>query len=146
MNLISDTDKALMSQALNDLHDTFSRDIYVFKQKEITYINDSDPNFNFMYPSSSQVSGYVEDYGIFKGRIAYLDKSRPAPYHFKAIDVRDDIYSMDVRLRLDASGAAFMAGAEKISLDGQTYQLVSDQRKHGLFDTAWTDFFLKKSS
>lgn len=146
MNLISDTDKALAVQALKDVHDTFSRDIYIFKKKEVFYVNENDPNFNFMYPSSSPVSGFVEDYGIFKGRIAYLGKGSPAPYHYNAIDARDDIYGMDVRLRLDVSGAAFMKDCEKVSLDGEVYQLVSDQRKHGLFSTDWTDFFLKKSS
>lgn len=146
MNLVTDAEKALMSQALGDLHDTFSRDIYIFKKKEVVFVSDTDPNFNFAYQGASPISGYIEDYGIFKGRIAYLDKSKPAPYHYPAIDSRDDIYSMDVRLRLDVSGAAFMQGCEKVSIDNQVYQLVSDQRKHGLFNTDWTDFFMKKSS
>lgn len=145
MQLLSSGVFAQARKILNDVHETLSRDVFIYKKAEQVYVTE-DSGFIFGYPESQETSGFIVTSGTFRGRVWYPDKNIGQPFNSPGLDIKDEVHRGLVRLRLDASGADFIKFAPKITIDNDEYQEVTDFRKHGFFDTAWTDFWLKKTS
>src|ERR1043166_1571317 len=72
-NLISDADKAAYKSALNDVHDTFSRPITVWKNsaQEVT---SQDSNFDAFTDQGIKNVVYTPESRTFRARVKYIDK------------------------------------------------------------------------
>jgi hypothetical protein len=73
-NLISASQRVALNATMEDIHETFAREITVFKEaSQIVII--TDPNFNPLYNTAGQTTSYVNTpvYKTFKVRIQYND-------------------------------------------------------------------------
>jgi hypothetical protein len=69
-NLISASERTALNAVIDDVHETFAREITVFKEaSQIVII--TDPNFNPLYNTAGQTTSYVNTpvYKTFKVRI-----------------------------------------------------------------------------
>ena len=71
-NLISASERTALNAVIDDVHETFAREITVFKEaSQIVII--TDPNFNPLYNTAGQTTSYINTpvYKTFKVRIHY---------------------------------------------------------------------------
>jgi hypothetical protein len=149
-SLFSQTEKDSLSSVFSTLHDTFSRPIYIFKQRDETIITEN-PNHNFLWesaPSNTETQSVIVS-GVFNARILYGKEQKQQNFVSPKIGGAEDQNSSrlemgEVRIKLDATGAAFLGGAQRVKFDDEVFQITSSKRPHGLFEPKWYTFFLKK--
>ena len=135
---LSSSDRAHIAANLLDLHDTFGRDIVVYKEAQKVIIS-TDPNYNYLYNSGGSQTTSIENVPVkrvFKARIRY-DSDRSLEY-FGETDAqvkvtRPDPNSM-VRIKLKIEDYQYIKDSKRIELDGRMFHIESDPRPHGLFD------------
>lgn len=129
-SFISDDLKAKLAEQFNHLHDTFARDIIVYKEAQKVVIS-TDPNYNYIYneTGSGQNIQNVPQKQVFKARVLYSTGGE-IEYMSKTkvgVDRR-------VRIKLKKEDYAQIQGVKRIELDGRMFLIDSDARPHGLFD------------
>ncbi len=135
---LSSSDRATIAAHLLDLHDTFGRDIIVYKEAQKVIIS-TDPNYNYLYNTGGATNESVENVPVkkvFKARIRYdtdrsLENFGEADAQIK-ID-RPDANSL-VRIKLKIEDYQYIKEAKRIEFDGRMFRVESDPRAHGLFD------------
>ena len=138
--LISGIERATVAANLLDLHDTFGRDIVVYKEAQKVIVS-TDPNFNYLirnrrsfHSQACRISLFSK---VFKARIRY-DSDRSLEYFGEAGDSSKSQADPDgsrlVRIKLKAEDYAYIKEAKRIELDGRMFHVDSDPRAHGLFD------------
>ncbi len=150
MDRLSATIKANAEQLLNDVHDTFARDIVIYKQSQQVVIN-TNPKHNFLFssaPNNTSVQNTVVS-GTFKARILYGDKQLKTPITTTQAGRTEDQTNVKlseglVRIKVDVSGANFIKDATRIIIDDTIFAIDTDSRPHGLFDPKYYTFYLKR--
>jgi hypothetical protein len=135
---LSSSDRAIIAANLLDLHDTFGRDIVVYKEAQKVIIS-TDPNYNYLYGTGGAQTTSVENIPVkkvFKARIRY-DTDRTLEY-FGDTDAQVKVSKPDansmVRIKLKIEDYQYIKEAKRIELDGRMFHVESDPRAHGLFD------------
>ena len=149
-SLIPQSDKEQLEAVLGDVHATFARPLYMFKQAQEVVVFEN-PNHNFLFesaPTNSTVT-YTQVSGIYSGRVAYAREQKFQQFNSPTRKGAEDQINVNleegtVRLKLDPSGAAFMKDATRVRLDGDIFEIATNQRPHGLFDPKWYTFTLKR--
>lgn len=150
-SFLSDSEKDSLGLPFFDLHDTFARPITIWKTAQQIVIV-SNPSYNFLFPSrQSEEIQEVPVSGVFMARIKYGDKQTKS--QFESLDsnkisdqINVELEDGMVRIKLDETGAAFIEGAQRVTLDGQIFMVETSPRPHGLFDPKFKTFYLKKSN
>ena len=139
-----------MANVFGTLHDTFARPIYIFKQRDETIITEN-PNHNFIWeqaPSNTETKSVIVS-GMFTARILYGKEQKEQNFISPKVGGAEDQIAArldmgEVRIKLDATGAAFLGSATRVKFDDEVFQILTSKRPHGLFDPKWYTFFLKK--
>ena len=145
-SILTAAEKASLQSAFNDIHDTFARTIYIFKEAKKVTISTS-PDFNPIYNQNTSLNQTVTHQvksGAFSARIMY-DTDRQEPYvSSPEIDSQLKLKIPDgtVRIKLDKSGYEYIKEAKRIEFDGRRFAIESDVRPHGLFEPTYYTFFL----
>jgi hypothetical protein len=145
---LSSSQRAEMAANLLDLHDTFGRDIVVYKEAQ-KVIMSTDPGYNYLYGNAGKTTPNVQNVPVrkvFKARIRY-DTDRSLEY-FGEADAQVKINRPDpnstVRIKLKIEDYNYIKEAKRIELDGRMFHIESDPRPHGLFDvTQFITLFLR---
>jgi len=148
-SFLTPAQKEPLNNIFNNLHATFMRPITVYKTaQETVVVSNSENNWLFQQAPFNSVMDTVQQSGVFGARILYAKKENLVP--FSVDSTRSDTQNMirlsegDVRLKLDPTGAAFLAGCERVTFDGTIFNVITDKRPHGLFTPNFETFFLKK--
>lgn len=135
---LTPSERAAMAANLLDLHDTFGRDIVVYKEAKKVIIS-TDPNYNYLYGSGGASTQSVQNVPvkkIFKARIRY-DTDRSLEFYGET-DTQVKVNRIDpnstVRIKLKVEDYEYIKEAKRIELDGRMFHVESDPRAHGLFD------------
>lgn len=145
-NLISDSYRNAMRSAMQDIHDTFARPIYYFKEAK-TVVLSTQPSFNPIYQQnavSKQTFKRVIQSGSFNARIQYdTDKSTDQFSNYQ-VDSQLKLKLPDgyVRIKVDASGYEQLKATKRLDFDGRRFSVESDVRPHGLFKPQHYTFYL----
>ena len=145
-SLLTSVQKAALQSAFDDVHDTFARDIYIFKEAKKIVIS-TDPNYNPIYDKNSSLSKTVTkevQKQTFQARVMY-NTDRAEPYiSAPEIDSQLKLKIPDgtVRIKIDQAGYNYIKGSKRIELDGRRFTIESDVRPHGLFEPTYYTFFL----
>lgn len=143
-SLLTNAEKNAYGQVFNNLHDTFARDIIVWKTPDRVSISTSS-NYNFLYLEQPDIqNAYVPISGVFKARIKWND---PTVVHDNP-EIHETIRGNTCRIKVKAEAIPFISGAEKIEIDGRPFSLVSSTKVsqlHGLFSGDFYNFFLEES-
>jgi len=130
-----------------DLHATFARPIAIFKTAKETVIS-TNPAHNFLFEGAptNDIVQDVQQSGVFQARILYGKKQEDLlPFAaMRQAQPAIQIEEGEARIKLDATGAAFMADVERVTFDGNIFRVVTAPRPHGLFDPKFRDFYLKR--
>ena len=140
-SLVSDSEKLLLSSEFNDLHDTFSRLVTVYKTPERVVIS-TDSNYNFLYNDQEAIEvAYVPVSGQFDCRIEWQDPSKMMGWP----EIREEIRGNLCRVKAKIEFVDFISDAEKIEIDGRPVQSMGVSSPHGLFNIDFYTLFFKES-
>lgn len=150
---LSDAQKTFLSDQFNNLHATYARPITIWKTAQQTVISTSaDNNYMFAGSPTNSDTTIIQQSGVFGARILYGKKQDMSMFntvHFRNSAEQNNLWLQEgeVRLKLDPTGAAFLAGCERVTFDGAVFDVVSSKRPHGLVGTPnFFDFFLRKTN
>lgn len=133
-----DHEKRNIADQLLGLHETFGRDIVVYKEAR-KVIMSSDPSYNYLYGNSGDQNTsvqYVPVRKVFKVRIKY-DNNRDLEYMGEAnaqLKLSRPSTESLVRIKLKIEDYDYIKEAKRIELDGRLFHINSDPKFHGLFD------------
>ena len=145
-NLISASERTALNAVIDDVHETFAREITVFKEaSQIVII--TDPNFNPLYNTAGQTTSYVNTpvYKTVKVRIYYnndIDKKYWSESGL-ASQIKLEAVVGSVRIKMRADDYDYIKDARRFDLDGKRFVLNSSFRPHGLFDNQYYTLYLK---
>lgn len=132
--------------ALADLHDTFSREIVVYKNAKKIAIS-SSPQYNSIYGNAGTSTSveYETVSSTFMARIYYIkseeeyfaDSSSNKGSQNKIIMPQGS-----VKIVVDPAGYEYIKEARKIEFDGITFSIRSDGNPMGLFANQYYEFYL----
>jgi hypothetical protein len=125
------------------MHDTFSRNIVVFKHPTATLIA-SQPTYNFMYSQQTNTDViYTPVSGIFPARI----KWEHAYKINDARDIRPTIFGNYCRLKVKLDALQFISGArgQRIEVDGRAVNWIGSSEIHGLFTGDFYHLYLREA-
>lgn len=149
-SLISPQEKTCLAANFFNIADTFSRPVTFFKTAQEVVISTSSEN-NLYFPGApdNDVIQEVIQSGVFAARIKYDPKEvltlfGGAQEGNGADQITAKIQNGWVRLKLDATGAAFMANTTRARFDGDIFEVMTSKRPHGLFDPQFETYYLKK--
>jgi len=142
MNYFNTAQKTAYSKAFYDIHDTFSRNIVVFKHPTAILIS-SEPEYNFLYSQQTDTEiQYIPVSGVFPARIKWEHAYKVND----AKDIRPTILGNYCRLKVKADALAFISGSrgERIEVDGRAVNWIGSSEVHGLFTGDFYHIYLKE--
>lgn len=150
MNLISNAERAVYRAAIDDVHDTFARDIVVWR-KSAQVLNSQDSNFDAFNDQSNSSISYTSSSQIFKARIKYIDRQQ-LEAELRAGDPGIGTSRIPltesfqlVRIKVTRAARDYIEGCEKINLsdDNLDYVVYTIQRPHGVFEPTYYTYYLQ---
>ena len=147
MSYLSSSQKQLFENAMQKVHDTFARSIFVYKES-LKVIVSTDPNFNYLYNNVKGVSQTVRksQFSVITARIHYMNKQDEISFDGEANSQLNLTQNVgEVRIKVDTEGYKYFKDAERVEIDGRMFFKVSDARKHGLFSPKYYTFYLQPS-
>ena len=144
-SLISATDKNSLNNVFNSIHATFGRPITIYQSATETVLV-TNPDNNFLYqqaPMNSLTSTVIQS-GVYLARILWGKKEDLVPFAGGGL-AQNQIRLQEghARIKLDPTGAAYIASAERIVFDNYTMMIDTSPRPHGLFDSNFRTLYLK---
>jgi len=145
-SLLTSAQKTALQSAFNDLHDTFAREIYIYKEAQTTVISTS-PNYNAIYKQNNNQSQTVSRKVVvktFKARITYDTDRSQSTLTSPEIDSQLKLKMPDgyVRIKVAEDGYNYLKDSKRVEFDGRKFTIESDVRPHGLFKPTFYTFFL----
>lgn len=137
-SLLTDEQKSQAESLLNDLHDTYKKKIFYFKEREVLTLSASS-NFNYIYgEDGNDVNKTTEIVsGYFMGRILWLDpiaKKYPN-FTYQNENIPMLINKNIARLKVDVQGYEIIKNSKQIKLpDDRIYKVQSSPKPIGAFD------------
>lgn len=148
-DLITGTDKADMEAAIVDVHDTFSRDITIFKNKKEVFIATNpvfESTYNALYnklknapTTRNQVSK-----STVKARVQYRPVQDEQDEGSIGAQVNVQFGVGELRLKLDETAYSDLKFATKIEIDGVIWRIVTDASRAGLFTPQYYLLYLER--
>lgn len=145
-SFLPDDEKKILAEQFNNLHDTFAREISVYKEAEKVVVS-TDPNYNYLYDETGgQLSiQNVPQKKSMQARILY-DDNRDIEY-FGEFSSSTKIKRVDsssrVRIKLKKIDYEYFNDVKRVEFDGRMFLIDSDPRPHGLFDIYFYTLYLK---
>ena len=132
-----------VNKAFENLHDTFSREITVYKNAKQVSIA-SSPQYNSIYGNSGATNSvrYEEVVGTFLARIYYLKSDEDIFADNSQAQNKIIIPNGSVKIVVDPVGYNFIKEARKVQFDGNTFSIKSDGNPMGLFANQYFEFYL----
>lgn len=135
-----------VTAALADLHDTFSREIVVYKNAKKVAIS-SSPQYNSIYGNAGASTSidYETVSATFMARIYYIKSDEE---HFSDLNTNKGSQNKiimpqgSVKIVVDPDGYLYIKEARKVEFDGITFAIRSDGNPMGLFANQYYEFYL----
>ena len=146
MDLIGPADKALFQGVFDDIHDTFKRPIWTYKDSEVTIIS-SNPTYNSIYQAAANPSEENVQINLVKQefycRIFYYNQfNRPINVNDSSVLGLETTVGR-VRIKCDNAAYEFIKDSKRFEFDGYKFEIASVARPVGLFNQARWEFHLK---
>jgi hypothetical protein len=144
-SLLSETEKNNLTPLLEDLFDTFARDIVIHKEptKKIT----SNPQTHLIGYDENAIAEnveYIPESQIFKAKVKY--NSDQDLNKFKELE--NTISRGIVKIKVRKSARDYILDGrkvEKIQIDGNFFNIISDESVKKFFNTSFYVFFLQRT-
>lgn len=141
-SLIDDQQKQVIKNIVDMIHDTFAREIIVYKQgRKISFITSG--GYNALYkknPSIPQVE-LEQNSRVIKARIKYQSFDQTNFYQ-ESSQEKIVIPEGVVYIKVDKDGYDYVKDAKTVELDGITYAIKSPGKPEGIFGPHYYKFLL----
>jgi hypothetical protein len=146
ISLISQSQKNTIKLIIDDIHETFARNITVYQDGVKTLIASSQ-EYNGIYgrtysgePSTSTSSVA----NIIKARIKYINANESSLTDGKIKSQLDiDLIDGSVRITVDAAGFNILKEAKRCEFEGGKYEITTKGNPTGIFGPQYYHFYLK---
>lgn len=150
MQFLSDSQKRGLQSVFNKFHQTFTREIYAYKDDEITVLSEN-PDYIQIFgaenPQQPQIKRSLVKQS-FKVRVFFPPKKQTqSDANFndaQALKLRID--DNKVRIKVDKEAYEFLKQQKRIEIYGGIYEFDNSGQPIGLFDFDFFEFYLKKIS
>lgn len=145
-NLVDEAMRKKIRAAIEDVHETFSREVTIFKRKTEVFVSSGSSTYNALYnrlKNEQKTLGKVTQLKV-KARVDYIDRQEKANVGGINAQVNVAIPDGSVRLKIDSSGHAALKTSQKVEIDGQLYELISDSAKTGPFSVQYYVMYFKR--
>lgn len=144
-DLISNSDKIKFDNAFDDIHDTFAREITIFKKEKKIFIA-TDSTYNALYSriKNQKGSDKVVEVIKLKARIAYAGNFEFLRQNSENEILGIDIPSDHIRIKVNQEGYNLIKQATDIEVDGELFNVNSDAAKSGMFSVKYFNILLKR--
>lgn len=144
-SLISDSQKSTIKAIIDDIHETFARNITVYEEGKKILISASS-EYNGIYGKTSSGTASTSKTSVthtIKARIKYIN-AREQNLSDGNISSQLGIETIDgsVRITVDASGFAILKEAKRCEFEGRKYTIESKGNPTGIFGPQYYHFFL----
>ena len=145
-SLISDSQKNTIKAIIDDIHETFARNITVYKEGRKVLIAASS-EYNGIYGRTGGGSTSVNTTSVshtIKARIKYIDAQE--------VNLSDgnlnsqlgiELVDGSVRITVDAAGFNILKEAKRCEFEGGKYEIVTKGNPTGIFGPQYYHFYLK---
>tara|TARA_B110000495_G_C22840398_1_gene490142 strand:+ start:91 stop:561 length:471 start_codon:yes stop_codon:yes gene_type:complete len=152
-DLIPAADKGRYDSVFDDLHDTFSRVIYVYKIYNERFIGiNLNENYNGLYDQAlnKNESGTASN---INEQVRRIETKARLHYISKQSDVEDSSTGQQtalqfpigsIRLKLTHEAFELIKDAKEVEVDGELFNLDTDSSKSGMFSVRHHVVFLRK--
>ncbi len=143
--LISDSQKTKIKGIIDDIHETFARNITVYEEGEKVLISASS-EFNGIYGKTSTGSSSTRKVVVshtVNARIKYIN-AREQNFADGNVSSQPDIDLVDgsVRITVNADGFDILKEAKRCEFEGRKYTIDSKGNPTGIFGPQYYHFFL----
>jgi hypothetical protein len=146
-NLIPEDQKKAMDDVFDNIHETFAREITMFKKERQVFVSTND-TYNALYSRIKNEKGsskVVEEVKV-KARIAYAGNFEFLRQNSENEIMGIDIPSDHIRIKLNKEGYDILKQATDIEIDGELFNVSSDPAKSGMFSVKYYNILLKRRS
>lgn len=146
-NLIPEDQKKSIDDVFDDIHDTFAREITMFKKEKQVFVATNN-TYNALYSRIKNEKGsskVVEEIKI-KARVAYAGNFEFLRQNSENEIMGIDIPSDHIRIKLNKEGYDILKQATDIEIDGELFNVSSDPAKSGMFSVKYYNILLKRRS
>ena len=143
---LTDAQKASYQEVFKNMHDTFARDISIYKTKTSVFVA-TNSTYNALYgrlKNKSRTVKEVEEYTT-KARIKYVGNQPEELIGELGAQVNVRFPEGTVRLKLDQTGYDMIKTASRIEIDGELFKIVSDPSKAGPFGVLFYVLYLQRN-
>ena len=127
-NLLSDTDKANFTGVLDELFDTFQRELTVHKEpvKKILNVNSSNGYAGYGDTPNLENIEYVTKSQTFQAMISYMDRTQSDLDTELNIQVPRNA-AVRIKVKKEARDYIKLGKTERIEIDGKSFNVVGDE-------------------
>tara|TARA_Y100000310_G_C20679229_1_gene814921 strand:- start:2846 stop:3298 length:453 start_codon:yes stop_codon:yes gene_type:complete len=148
-SLLTDAEKATCNNAMDDLHDTFARDVTIYKDAIVT-VSSASQSYNTIYGNAGATTPitYTPQSSTVSARLLY-GKNYTEDYFANgqsASQLKIFLPEGEVRMIFKAADYATVSEAKRIEFDSQKFAIDSDFRAHGVFGVKFYTIYLKSVS
>lgn len=143
---LSQNQKNNIKSIIDQIHDTFSREITVFKIGQRVAISSSQ-NYNALYRQQSSNTSTTEVSQTFQARIKYVEMSEELlqDSSSNARSAGQDkiiLPTGTVKIKVNLEGYEYVREAKRVELDGRRFSIKSDGKPLGMFGPQYYEFIL----
>lgn len=143
-SLLNEVEKNNLTPLIEDLFDTFARDIVVHKEPRKIIKNSIDKNLLGYQSISTQNIDYIPENKTFKAKIKYQTEQDLKNIPNLGYDISKGV--VKIKVRKDARDYIFNgAKTEKIEIDGLFFNIITDEAVKKFFNTTYYVFFVQRT-
>ena len=144
-SLLNETEKNNLTPLIEDLFDTFARDIVVHKEPK-KIIKNINTNSLAGYDESSNIENYeyIPECQTFKAKIKYENEQDLEAARF--ISLRNLLSQGVVKIKVRKDARDYILDGrktEKIEFDNKSFNIISDDSVKKFFNTVYYVFYLQ---
>jgi hypothetical protein len=141
-SLLNDTEKNNLSPLIEDLFDTFARDIIVHKEPKKIILNQESNSLLGYEDVSTENVQYIPENRTIKAKIKYENLQDLERYP----GIPNNIAKGFVKIKVRKEGRDYILNGtktEKIEIDGNFFNIVGDEAVKKFFNTIYYVFYLE---
>ena len=123
-NLVPESMREKIREALSSVHETFAREIVIFQRKNETYISSSESTYNALYArlKNEQKTLTKVTQTKVKARIDYIDRQQKEQIAGTNAQLNILLPEGSIRLKVDSNGYSLLKRSTRVEIDGQLYE------------------------
>lgn len=145
-NLVPEELRNKIRSAIADVHETFAREITIFKRKTETFVSTNNSTYNALYSRLKNQEGGLSKVSQIKvkARIDYIDRQERNNINSINAQINISLPDGSVRLKIDEDGYQSLKQSSSVEIDGRLYELISDSSKTGPFSVQYYVMYFKR--